>query len=139
MFGAVGGVSVRGWQQEDAGHRCDVCGPWPGVALGPAGGGGGGQRGDAPPPLIEGGVLAAVSQSLQVQPNGTLQPATIELSQLTQALSAHPQFAAHHPQLAAGIIVLKAMLAEKQIDMSVLAKQVEKPKSNSPFRFLWGG
>ena len=43
---------------------------------------------------------------MQVQPNGTLQPATIELSQLTQALSGHPQFATHPTQLAPGTTLI---------------------------------
>ncbi|XP_070202868.1 PR domain zinc finger protein 10-like isoform X2 [Littorina saxatilis] len=62
-------------------------------------------------------VTGAGPTLLQVQPNGTLQPATIELSQLTQALSAHPHFAAHTAQLAPGTTLIAAASNPQQQQM----------------------
>lgn len=47
---------------------------------------------------------------MQVQPNGTLQPATIELSHLTQALG-HTQFTTHPTHLSAGATLIAAAAA----------------------------
>lgn len=72
----------------------------------------------APDPIQLSRLLASAASGgtptlLQVQPNGTLQPATIELSHLTQALS-HAQFTTHPSHLSAGATLIAAAAAATQ-------------------------
>lgn len=64
---------------------------------------------------------------LQVQPNGTLQPTTIELTHLTQALG-HAQFTTHPAQLNAGATLIAAAAAASQ---SPQQKVISQPVSIS--------